>query len=59
MIKTGNVSNLQSGEKVIAEKAAVDEHYDTLFQFGIRTWSWQGIGANNLHGSGGSNPAAQ
>jgi RNA polymerase sigma factor (sigma-70 family) len=59
MIKTGNVSNLQSGEKVIAEKAAVDEHYDTLFQFGIRTWSWQGIGANNLHGSGGSNRAAQ
>jgi RNA polymerase sigma factor (sigma-70 family) len=59
MIKTGNVSNLQSGEKVIAEKAAVDEHYDTLFQFGIRTWSWQGVGANNLHGSGGRNPAAQ
>jgi RNA polymerase sigma factor (sigma-70 family) len=59
VIKTGNVSNLQSGEKVIAEKAAVDEHYDTLFQFGIRTWTWQGIGANNLHGSGGSNRAAQ
>jgi hypothetical protein len=59
MIKTGNVSNLQLGEKVIAEKAAVDEHYDTLFQFGLRTWSWQGIGANNLHGSGGSDRAAQ
>jgi hypothetical protein len=35
IIKTGNVGNLPLGDAVIAEKSAVDEHYDTLFQFGI------------------------
>jgi RNA polymerase sigma factor (sigma-70 family) len=58
IIKTGNVANLPLGDAVITEKSAVDEHYDTLFQFGIRTWSWQGIGENKMHGSGGSNRAA-
>ena len=55
MIKAGNVSDLQSGDMVIAKKAAVDEHCDTLFQFGMRSWSYKGIGANNDHGGGGAN----
>lgn len=52
--KTGNVSDLQPGDKMIAEKAPVDDQHDTLFQIGLRTWSWQGIGANkDNNGSGG------
>ena len=55
MIKAGNVSDLQSGDMLITEKAAVDEHYDTLFQFGMHSWSYKGIGANKDHGGGGYN----
>jgi hypothetical protein len=57
MVKTGDLSNLQSGDMVMSEKSPVDEQYDTLFQIAPGSWSWQGIGRNkDQHGSGGALP---
>ena len=44
MFKTGNVSDLQPNEMVIAEKAPVDDQYDTVFQIGLNGCKFQGVG---------------
>jgi RNA polymerase sigma factor (sigma-70 family) len=57
VMKTGSVNDLHPGDVLIAEKAPVDEQNDTLFAFGLNTWSWHGVGTNSGQtGSGGANP---
>jgi hypothetical protein len=57
IVKTGNVNDLHPGDVLVAEKAPVDDQIDTLFTFGLHTWSWHGVGKNSgLTGSGGANP---
>lgn len=46
MLKTGNISDLQPREPVIAEKGPVDEGYDTLMQIGVHGFDLRGTGAN-------------
>jgi hypothetical protein len=57
IVKTENVHDLHLGDVLIAEKAPVDEQNDTLFAFGLNTWSWHGVGTKSGQtGSGGANP---
>ena len=57
IVKTGNVNDLHPGDVLVAEKAPVDEQNDTLFAFGLNTWSWHGVGTKSGQtGSGGANP---
>src|ERR1041385_640854 len=44
LLHTGKLSDLPAGEFLIAEKAAVDEQFDTLFKIGADTYAMQGIG---------------
>src|ERR1043166_407788 len=44
LLHTGKLSDLPAGEFLIAEKAAVDERFDTLFKLGADTYTMQGIG---------------
>ena len=37
MIGTGNAGDLPSGQMIVAEKAAVDDEYDYLFQIGLNS----------------------
>jgi RNA polymerase sigma factor (sigma-70 family) len=53
MLKAGNVSDLQPGELVVAEKAPVDDQYDTLWQIGLTNFQWQGTGKNRAFVKGG------
>jgi len=46
VIRTGNIGDLQPDEKIVAEKAAVDEEHDNLFQIGLDSRSSQGVGRN-------------
>jgi hypothetical protein len=46
MIGTGNVRDLQPLQMVIAEKAVVDDHYDSLFQIGLDGRKSQSFGPN-------------
>jgi hypothetical protein len=45
MTKTGNVSNLQPDDTVIAEKASVDDQYDTRMQTGINSTTTKSVGS--------------
>ena len=57
VMKTGNVNDFYPGDVLVAEKAPVDEENDTLFTFGLNTWSWHGVGTKSGQtGSGGANP---
>ena len=47
MLKTGNVSDMRLAEMVIAEKAPVDDQYDSLFRIGLNGFGSQGGGKNN------------
>src|SRR5207248_5879968 len=44
LLHTGKLSDLPAGEFLIAEKAAVDEQFDTLFKIGADSYTMQGIG---------------
>jgi len=44
MIRTGTVGDLQPDEMIVAEKAAVDDEYDELFQIGLLGRRSQGVG---------------
>ena len=44
MIRTGNAGDLQPDEMIVAEKAAVDDEYDELFQIGLYGQRFQGVG---------------
>src|SRR5947208_7268874 len=44
LLHTGKLSDLPAGEFLIAEKAPVDEQFDTLFKIGADTYAMQGIG---------------
>jgi RNA polymerase sigma factor (sigma-70 family) len=44
MIRTGNAGGLQPDEMIVAEKAAVDDEYDILFQIGLYGQRSQGVG---------------
>jgi RNA polymerase sigma factor (sigma-70 family) len=47
VLKTGNVSDLQPNDMVLAEKAPVDDQYDNLFQIGLNSRNSQGTGKNS------------
>jgi hypothetical protein len=44
MLKTGNVSDLQPSDMLVAEKAPVDDKYDVLFEIGLAGAKSHGIG---------------
>jgi cell division protein FtsL len=46
MTVTGNVRDLQPGQLIVAERAAVDDEYDYLFQVGLNSQSSRGVGQN-------------
>ena len=54
MLKTGNVSDLQPNDMIVAEKSAVDDEYDSLFQIGLNSRQSRGVGKNSGTRSGGS-----
>jgi RNA polymerase sigma factor (sigma-70 family) len=57
MLNTGNVNDLQPGDMVVAEKAPVDDQYDTLWQIGLTNFQWHGTGKDNRAFGKGSWPA--
>jgi RNA polymerase sigma factor (sigma-70 family) len=42
LLQTGNLSDIPNNEPLITEKAAVDDHYDTLFKISATGFSYQG-----------------
>ncbi len=44
LLHTGKLSDLPQGEFLIAEKAAVDDEFDTLVKIGADTYAMQGVG---------------
>ncbi len=52
LLQTGNLSDLPINEPLIAEKAPVDDQYDTLFKIGATGFSYQGTGIAWVNGSG-------
>ena len=46
VIRTGNVSDLQPDEMIVAEKAAVDDEHDNLFEIGLNSQRSHGVGKN-------------
>ncbi len=44
LLRTGKAADLPQGEPVVAEKAPVDDQYDTLIKFGVNTMTVQGVG---------------
>jgi len=52
LLQSGNLSDVPSNEPLIAEKAPVDEKYDTLFKISATGYSYQGTGAAWVNGSG-------
>jgi RNA polymerase sigma factor (sigma-70 family) len=52
MLKTGNVSDLQSNEMVLAEKAPVDDKYDYICEIGLTSTRSHAVGdTSGIHGS--------
>jgi hypothetical protein len=47
MLKTGNVSDLQPNDRVLAEKAPVDDKYDYLYEIGLTGYTMHAIGDSN------------
>jgi RNA polymerase sigma factor (sigma-70 family) len=52
LLQTGNLSDISINEPLIAEKAPVDDQYDTLFKIGATGFSYQGTGLSWVNGSG-------
>ena len=55
MLRTGKLSEIPSGEPLIAEKAPVDNQYDTLFKISATGFSYEGTGTAWVNGSGKGN----
>ena len=53
VIRTGNVSDLQPDEMIVAEKAAVDDEHDNLFEIGLNSRRSHGVGKNAGNSSSG------
>jgi hypothetical protein len=47
LLHTGKLSDLPAGEFLIAEKAAVDDQFDTLFKIGADSYTMQDIGKSS------------
>jgi hypothetical protein len=52
LLRTGNLSDVPSSEPLIAEKAPVDDKYDTIFKISGTGFSYQGTGTAWVNGSG-------
>jgi RNA polymerase sigma factor (sigma-70 family) len=53
LLQAGNLSDVPNNEPLIAEKAPVDDQYDTLFKISATGFSYQGTGTNSwVTGSG-------
>lgn len=52
LLQTGNLSDLPSNEPLIAEKAPVDDRYDSLFTISATGYAYQGTGKAYVSGSG-------
>ncbi|MBI5383608.1 MAG: sigma-70 family RNA polymerase sigma factor [Verrucomicrobia bacterium] len=52
VLQTGNLSDISINDPLIAEKAPVDDQYDTLFRIGATGFSYQGTGISWVNGSG-------
>ena len=55
LLQTGNLSGIPNNEPLIAEKAPVDDQYDTLFKISATGFSYQGTGTSWVNGSGKGN----
>jgi len=55
LLQTGNLSAIPNNEPLIAEKAPVDDQYDTLFTISATGYSYQGTGTSWVNGSGKGN----
>ena len=55
LLQTGNLSDIPNNEPLIAEKAPVDDQYDTLFKISATGFSYQGTGTPWVNGSGKGN----
>lgn len=58
LLQTGNLSDIPNNEPLIAEKAPVDDQYDTLFKISATGFSYQGTGTSWVNGSGKGNFAS-
>ena len=52
LLQTGNLSDIPNDRPLIAEKAPVDDRYDTLFKISATGFSYQGTGTPWVNGSG-------
>lgn len=52
LLQTGNLSGIPNNEPLIAERAPVDDQYDTLFTISATGFSYQGTGTSIVNGSG-------
>jgi RNA polymerase sigma factor (sigma-70 family) len=52
LLQTGNLNDIPNNEPLIAEKAPVDDQYDTLFKISATGYSYQGTGTSWVNGSG-------
>ena len=52
LLQTGNLRDIPKNEPLIAEKAPVDDQYDTLFKISATGYSYQGTGTAWVNGSG-------
>lgn len=52
LLQTGNLSDVANNEPLIAEKAPVDDQYDSLFTVSATGYSYQGTGTPYVNGSG-------
>jgi RNA polymerase sigma factor (sigma-70 family) len=55
LLQTGNLSAIPNNGQLIAEKAPVDDQYDTLFTITATGYSYQGTGTSWVNGSGKGN----
>ena len=52
LLQTGNLGGIPNNEPLIAEKAPVDDQYDSLFKISATGFSYQGTGTSWVNGSG-------
>jgi RNA polymerase sigma factor (sigma-70 family) len=52
LLQTGNLRDIPNNEPLIAEKAPVDDQYDTLFKISATSFTYQGTGTPWVNGSG-------
>ena len=55
LLQKGNLINIPNNEPLIAEKAPVDDQYDSLFKISAAGFSYQGTGTPWVNGSGKGN----